>query len=144
MVQKTIFTETIIYSRSSLGILLILHLMVRANLYFQDIRPTQTLIFNPNSLFHFLHHSQQSLHHVYFLQFSLISVRPLHFDISLGNLQIALVTDVPRVIIITLVLFGQSKATYSDYDDVKYMSQRSFVFTKFVNFSANSKGLAKR
>ena len=112
MVQKIIFTETITYNRSSLGILLILHLMVLANLYFQDIRSTQTLIFSPNSLFHFLHQSQQSLHHVYFLQFSLISVRPLHFDISLWNLKIALVTYVPRVIIITLVLFGQSKAAY--------------------------------
>ena len=59
MVQKIIFTETIIYNRSSLGILLILHLMVLANLYFQDIRSTQTLIFSPNSLFHFLYHSQQ-------------------------------------------------------------------------------------
>ena len=95
MVQKIIFTETIIYNRSSLGILLVLYLMVLANLYFQDIRSTQTLIFSPNSLFHFLHQSQQSLHHVYFLQFSLISVPPLHFDISLWNLQIALVTDVP-------------------------------------------------
>ena len=112
MVQKIIFTETIIYKWSSLGILLILHLMVLANLYFQDIRSTQTLIFSPKSLFHFLHHSQQSPHHVYFLQFSLISVRPPHFYISLWNLQIALVTDVPRVIIITLVLFGQSKAAY--------------------------------
>ena len=86
--------------------------MVLANLYFQDIGSTQTLIFSPNSQFHFLHQSQQSLHHVYFLQFSLISVRPLHCDISLWNLKIALVTYVPRVIIITLVLFGKSKAAY--------------------------------
>ena len=70
MVQKIIFTETITYNRSSLGILLILHLMVLANLYFQDIRSTQTLIFSANSLFHFLHQSQQSLRHVYFLQVS--------------------------------------------------------------------------
>ena len=35
---------------------------------------------------------------VYFLQFSLISVRPPHFYISLWNLQIALVTHVPSVI----------------------------------------------
>ena len=112
MVQKIIFTETITYNRSSLGILLMLHLMVLANLYFQDIRSTQTLIFRPNLLFHFLHQRQQSLHQVYFLQFSLISVLPLHFDISLWNPKIALVTDVPRVIIITLVLFGQSKAAY--------------------------------
>ena len=112
MLQKIIFTETIICKWSSLSILLILHLMVLANLYFQDIGSTQTLIFSPNTVFHFLHCSQQPLHHVYFLQFSLISVRPPHFYISLWNLQIALVTDVPRVIIITLVLFGQSKAAY--------------------------------
>ena len=128
MVQKIIFTETIIYNRSSLGILLILHLMVLANLYFQDIRSTQTLIFSPNSLFHFLHQSQRSLHHVYFLQLSLISVRPLHFDISLWNLKIALVTDVPRVIIITLVLFGQSKAA-------NICHKGFFLFTKFVSQS---------
>ena len=66
MVQKIIFTETITYNRSSLGILLILHLMVLANLYFQDIRSTQTLIFSPNLLFHFLHQSQQSLQHCLF------------------------------------------------------------------------------
>ena len=41
-----------------------------------------------------------------------IFVRPLHFYISLRNLQIALVTDFPRVIIITSVLFGRSKAAY--------------------------------
>ena len=112
MVQKIIFTETIIYKWSSLCILLILHLMVLANLYFKDIGSTQTLIFSPNTVFHFLHYSQQLLHHVYFLQFSLTSVWPPHFYISLWNLQIALVTDVPKVIIITLVLFGQSKAAY--------------------------------
>ena len=33
-------------------------------------------------------------------------------NISLWNLQIALVTYFPRIIIITLVLFGQSKAAY--------------------------------
>ena len=64
MVQKIIFTETIIYKWSSLSILMILNLMVLANLYFQDIGSTQTLIFSPNILFHFLHYSQQSLHHV--------------------------------------------------------------------------------
>ena len=53
-------------------------------------------------------------HHVYFLQFSLISVRPPHLDLYIGlwNLQIALITDVPWATIITLVLFGQSKAAY--------------------------------
>ena len=112
MVQKIIFTEAIIYKWSSLSILLILHLILFTNLYFKDIGSTQTLIFSPNTLFHFLHYSQQSLHYVYFLQCSLISVRPPHFYISLWNLQIALVTDVPRVIIITFVLFGQSKVAY--------------------------------
>ena len=123
MVQKIIFTETIIYKWPGLGILLILHLMVLANLYFQDIGSTQTLIFSSNTLFHFLHYSRQSLHH-YFPQFSLISVRPPHFYISLWNLQIAPVTDVPRVIIITLVLFEQSKAAYWLRWYKIYVSQR--------------------
>ena len=108
MVQKIIFTETIIYKWSSLSILLVLHDL--ANLYYKDIGSTQILMFVPNTVFHFLHYSQQSLHHVYFLQFSLISVPPPHF--YLWNLHIALVTDVPRAIIITLILFGHSKATY--------------------------------
>ena len=110
MVQKISFTETIIYKWSSLSILLILHLMVLANLYYKDIGSTQTLIFVPNTVFHFLQYSQQSLHRVYFLQFSLISVRPLHF--YFWNFHIALVTDVARAMIIILTLFGHSKATY--------------------------------
>ena len=112
IIQKVIFTEVIIYKWSSLSILLILHPMVLADLYFKDIGSTQTSIFSPNIVFHSLHYSQQSLHHVYFLQFSLISVRPSHFSISLWNLEIALVTDFLWVIIITLVLFRQLKAAY--------------------------------
>ena len=81
IVQK-IFTETIIYKWSSLGILLILHPMVLANLYFKDIGSTQTSIFSRNTVFHPLHYSQQSLHHVYFLQFSLIFVRPPGFTLA--------------------------------------------------------------
>ena len=95
MVQKIIFTEAIIHKWSSLSILLILHLMVLANLYYKDIGSTQTFIFVPKTVFHFLHYSQQSLHHLYFLQFSLISVPPPHFYLSLWNPQIAQVTDVP-------------------------------------------------
>ena len=95
MVQKINFTETIIHKCSSLSILLILYLMVLANLYYKDIGLTQTLIFVPNTVCHFLHYSHQSLHHVYFLQFSLISVWPPHFYLCLWNLQIALVTNVP-------------------------------------------------
>ena len=83
MVQKIIFTEAIIHKWSSLSILLILHLVVLANLYYKDIGSTQILIFVPKTVFHFLHYSQQSLHHVYFLQFSLISVQPPHFYLSL-------------------------------------------------------------
>ena len=145
IVQKINFTETIIYRWSSLIILLTLQLMVHANLYFKDIGSTQTSIFSPYPVFHFLHYSQQSLYHVYFLQFSwslfglhtftlarlrnFILITTVHFwnhslensmsssplgcdYISLWNLQIALVTLFPRVIIITLVLFGQSKAAY--------------------------------
>ena len=105
MVQIIIFTETIIYKWSSLGILLILHLMVLANLYFQDIRSTQTLIFSPDSLFHFLHHSQQSCTMFIFFSF-------LWSLFDLRTFTLALVTNVPGVIIIILVLFGQSKAAY--------------------------------
>ena len=80
MVQKIIFTETITYKRSSLGILLILHLMGLANLYFQDIRSIQTLILVPIHCFTFYTRASNHCTRVYFLQFSLISVRPLHFD----------------------------------------------------------------
>ena len=111
IVQKLIVTERIMY-KWSLSILFISHLMVLVNLYFKDIGFAQTSIFSPNTVFHSLHSSQQSLQHVYFLQFSLISIRPPHFYINLWNLQIALVTDFPRVIIITLVLFRQSNAAY--------------------------------
>ena len=50
--------------------------MVLANLYFKDIGSTQAATFSPNTVFHSLRYSQQSLRHVYFLQFTLISVRP--------------------------------------------------------------------
>ena len=80
------------------------------NWYFEGVGSTQTSIFSPNTVFHSLHYSQESLRHVCLLQFSLISVQPLHFHISLWNCQIAPVTDFPRVIIITSVLFGRSKA----------------------------------
>ena len=86
--------------------------MVLANRYFKGVGSTQTSIFSPKTVFQFLHYSQESLRHVCFLQFSLISVRPLHFHISLRNLQIALLTDFPGVIITTSVLFGRSKAVY--------------------------------
>ena len=100
-----------------------------ANLYYKDIGSTQTLIFVPKTVFHFLHYSQQSLHHVYFLQFSLISVRPPHFYLSLWNLQIALVTDVPGQLSSHWFYSGNQKQRI-DYADVRYMSQRSFVFVK--------------
>ena len=129
MVQKIIFTDAIIHKWSSLSILLISHLMVLANLYYKDIGSTQTLIFVPKTVFNFLHYSQQSLNHVYFLQFSLISVRPPHFYLSLWNLQIALVTDVPGQLSSHLFYSGNQKRRI-DYVDVRYMSQRSFVFTK--------------
>ena len=86
--------------------------MVLAHCYFKGVGSTETLIFSPNTVFHFLHYSQESLCHVCFLQFSLISVQPLHFYISLWNLQLALVTDFLRVIMIASVLFGLSKVAY--------------------------------
>ena len=86
--------------------------MVFANRYFKGVGSTETSIFSPNTVFHSFRYSQESLRHVCFLQFSLISVRPLHFYISLWNLQVALVTDFPWVIIIISVLFRRSKAAY--------------------------------
>ena len=129
MAQKIILTEAIIHKWSSLSILLILHLMTPANLYYKDIGSIQTLIFVPKTVFHFQHYSQQSLHYVYFLQFSLISVRPPHFYLSLWNLQIALVTDTPGQLSSHYFYSGNQKRRI-DYVDVRYMSQRSFVFTK--------------
>ena len=65
--------------------------------------------FSPNTLFHFLRYSQQSLHHVYFFS--------VFFDLCS-----------------TSVLLHQplksSNRPGIDYLDIKYMSQRSFVFTK--------------
>ena len=122
MVQKIICTETIIYKWSSFSILLILHLTVLANLYFKDIGSTQTLIFSPNTAF--LHCSQQSLHHVYFIQFSLISVRLPHFEIFKSPCSRCLWSNYHHI-----SLFKHQKRPI-DYVEIKYMSRRSFVFTK--------------
>ena len=59
--------------------------MVPANRYFKGVGSTQS----HNTVFHFLYYSQESLRYVCFLQFSLTSVQPLPFHISLRNLQIA-------------------------------------------------------
>ena len=80
-------------------------------------------------MFYSLHCSQESLHHVCFLQFSFISVQPLHCYISLWNLQIALVTDFPRVIIITSVLFLRSKVAYWLCWYKRYVT-KAFAFTE--------------
>ena len=111
IVQKLIVTERTMY-KWSLSILFISHLMVLVNLYFKDIGFAQTSIFSPNTVFHSLHYSQQSLQHVYFLQFFFDLYSTSAFLHQPLNLQIALVTDFPRVIIITLVLFRQSNAAY--------------------------------
>ena len=50
---------------------------------FKDIGSTQTSIFSPNTGSYILCTKEQSRRYVYFLQFSLISVQPLHFYIGL-------------------------------------------------------------
>ena len=88
--------------------------MVSANRYFKGAGSTQTWIFSPNTVFHLSHYGQESLRHVCFLQFSLISVQPLpaHY----WNVQIALVTDFPRVIIMTSAFSGDQRR-WIDYVD---------------------------
>ena len=74
-------------------------------------------------MFHLSHYGQESLRHVCFLQFSLISVQPLpaHY----WNVQIALVTDVPRVIIITSAFSGDEKRRidYVDTNPVRELAK---------------------
>ena len=73
MVSKISFTETIIYKmiqlQYSVDFTSFLHLMVLANRYCKGVGSTQTSIFSPNTVFHSLHYSQESLRHVCFLQF---------------------------------------------------------------------------
>ena len=109
---------------------MLLHLIVIANRYFKGVGSTQTSIFSLNTVFHFLHSSQESLRHVCFLQFSFISVQPLHFYISLWNLQLALVTDFPSVIIITSVLFRRSKAAYWLCSYKRYLTKFFCIYRK--------------
>ena len=78
--------------------------------------PLKLRVLVPNTVFHPLHYGQESLHHVCFLQFSLISVQPLNIYISNWNVQIALVTDFPRVIIITSA-FPDDQKRRIDYVD---------------------------
>ena len=60
-----------------------------ANWFLKGVGTIQTSILSSNTVFRSLHPSQESLRHVCFLQFSLISVQPLHCYISPWNLQIA-------------------------------------------------------
>ena len=95
--------------------------MVLANQYFKGAGSTQASIFSPNT------------------------VRPLHFYISLWNLQIALVTDFPRVIIITSVLFGQSKAAYWLCWYKRYVTKVFCIYRKlFRNRSQRTVNLTLR
>ena len=119
--------------------------MVLANRYFKGVGSTQTSIFSPNTVLHSLHYSQESLRHVCFLQFSLISVQPLHFYISLWNLQLVLVTSFPRVIIITSVLFAQSKAAYWLCWYKRYVTKVFCIYRKlFCNRSQRTVSLTLR
>ena len=144
MVQKIIFTEAIIHKWSSLRILLILHLMALANLYYKGIGSTQILIFVPKTVFHFLHYSQQLLHCLFSSVFfdlcstSTLLPQPLKSSNRPSN-------RCPWAIIITLILFGQSKATYWQRWCKIYVTKVFCIYKKNVlqSFSANSKGLAK-
>ena len=119
--------------------------MVLANRYFNSVGSTQTSIFSPTTVLHSLHYNQESLRHVCFLQFSLISVRPLHFYVSLWNLQIALVTDFPRVIIIISILFGPSKAVYWLCWYKGYVTKVFCIYRKlFLNRSQRAVSLTLR
>ena len=114
-------------------------------LYCKGVEWTQTSIFSPNTMFHSLHYSQESLRHVCSLQFSLISVRPLHCYISIWNLQIAQVTDFPGVIIITSVLFGRSKAAYWLCWYKRYVAKVFCIYRKlFRNRSQRTVSLTLR
>ena len=104
--------------------------MVLVNRYFKGVGSTQTSIFSPNTVFHSLYYIQESLHHVCFLQFSFISVQPLHCYISLWNFQIALVTDFPRVIIITSVLILRSKVAYWPCWYKRYVTKAFCIYRK--------------
>ena len=75
-------------------------------LVFKGFGSTQTAIFSPNTKSeNSLHYNQESLHHVYFFQFSLISVTHFTFTSVFEIFKIALGTDFPGVIIITSALF---------------------------------------
>ena len=90
--------------------------MVLANRYFKGIGSTQTSIFRPIHCVTLCITARN--HCAMFVFFSFLwslsshCPGPLHFHISLWNLQIALVTDFARVIIITSVLFRRSRAEY--------------------------------
>ena len=121
--------------------------MVLASWYFNGVGSTQTSTFSPIAVLLSLHHghSQKSLRHFCFLRFSLTSVRPLHFQISLWNLQIALVTDFPGVIIITSVLFGRSKAAYWLCWYKRYVTKVFCIYRKsFRNRSQRTVNLTLR
>ena len=126
MVQKIIFTEAIIHKWSSLSILLILHLMVLANLYWVDsnfdfcsqysvslsaLQPAITAPCLFSSFFFDLCSTS-----------TLCLPQPLKSSNRPGN-------RCPWAIIITLIFSGNQKRRI-DYVDVRYFSQRSFVVTK--------------
>ena len=105
--------------------------MVFANRYFKGIGSTQASSFSPNIVFHSLHYSQESLCHVCFLQFSLLSAQPLCFYISLWNLQIAHGNQFPLGIYHYFRFIRAIKSMqHIDYAHIKDMSQRSFAFAE--------------
>ena len=86
--------------------------MVLANRYFKSVGLTQTSSFSPNRVFHSLHYSQKSLPRVCFFSFLWSLSGHCTFTSVFEIFKSPMVTDFPRVIIISSVLFRRSKAAY--------------------------------
>ena len=87
--------------------------MVLENRYFKGVGSAQISIFSPNTVFHC---SKESLRHVCFLHFFLPLYSHFTFTSVFETFKSPMVTDFPRRIIITSVLFGQSKSTGDEYN----------------------------
>ena len=86
--------------------------MVLANRYFKSVSLAQTSSFSPNTVFHSLHCSQKSLPRVCFFSFLWSLSGHCTFTSVFEIFKSPMVTDFPRVIIISSVLFRRSKAAY--------------------------------
>ena len=114
MVKKITFTETIIHKWSSLSIQLTFYILWCFQIcIFKTSGLLKLWFFVPIHCFTFC--TTVSNHGTMFIFFNFLwSLFDLcTFTLAFQNLQISLVTDVPRVIIITSVLFWQSRVAYS-------------------------------